>query len=573
MLRERQADFSTGSVLETSFLRRPDAVVPLTAFTFGPRAKGDPSEGLLIRGWYARADNAAGKVYLAGAREEPRLGWQPEVELFSFAGDAIDELDVTTDQNGNFVVVAERAGHVWIYYFKPLAGAYVFEDFGVGRNPRCILDDPRHPDFSDILVFYVRAGEIQVRTQSDLYATEASTGELLTDNQYIEGTIRDRSLRLHLVISEHDPITGQYAINRLTSLLYPYYPEPESIDVAHVSLAGTLSLLVRTYDAEVELLGISHGSVLGELLDVTRDESAIESMDVGVPSIDSITLFDLVIPYAAATEELTLAHASLSGTLDLLTIIYAATTESVNLTHGSISGTLTPSLPVTNGLVAWHDAQAITGNVEGDALMAWADGSGSSNPLSSVGTTNPLYRDGAHADHINGHPCVRIVADATCYLQYASYILSGASAGEIFAVLKNDADPAASAGRSGLWAFSQSNFDVHHPYTDGKIYEAFGRASRVDCGNPAPSLAAMHVYNVLSRSGEWTVNLNGAQLYTTATNTVSFLSSGIFPRIGRSQGSSYNYAGLIGEVLVFNRALTAQERTEVYNYLAAKWAA
>lgn len=233
--------------------------------------------------------------------------------------------------------------------------------------------------------------------------------------------------------------------------------------------------------------------------------------------------------------------------------------------RGLVNNTPFPYIPA-----AWHDAQAISGLADGDDLTQWDDESGRSRHLTEAGAVSALYRDGVTGENINGHACVRIVVDSTCYFTYAADILGSAAAGEVFVVAQNDADPAASTGRSGFWSFNGSDYSVHHPYTDGKIYEAWGRYARVDCGNPTPSLASMHVYNVVSSASEWTVNLNGSQLYTTATNTPSFASSGI--RVGRSSGTGYNYAGLLGELVIFGRALTSGERSDVYDYLAAKWA-
>jgi hypothetical protein len=42
--------------------------------------------------------------------------------------------------------------------------------------------------------------------------------------------------------------------------------------------------------------------------------------------------------------------------------------------------------------------------------------------------------------------------------------------------------------------------------------------------------------------------------------------------LGKIFGSAYNYKGLIGEILVFNRELTAGERANLSNYLSTKWA-
>jgi hypothetical protein len=225
--------------------------------------------------------------------------------------------------------------------------------------------------------------------------------------------------------------------------------------------------------------------------------------------------------------------------------------------------------PFPSGLVAWHDAQQIAGKADGDALDTWPGLEGLSHHLTKAGATSALYRSGV-GENINGHACVRIVADATCYFTYAMDILSAAAAGEVFVVAKNDADPAASEGRSGFWSFGTSDYRTHHPYTDGKLYEGWGRYARVDCGNPTANLAAMHVHNVSSQAAGWTVYLNGSVIYTTGTNTVNFGASGI--RVGRSSGTGANYAGVLGELVVFNRALSGPENAAVYATLAAKWA-
>ncbi|NIP33917.1 MAG: hypothetical protein GWN18_03155, partial [Thermoplasmata archaeon] len=88
-------------------------------------------------------------------------------------------------------------------------------------------------------------------------------------------------------------------------------------------------------------------------------------------------------------------------------------------------------------------------------------------------------RDGVTGANINGHPCLDFNGTDQLLGYGANYPLSGKTDAEIFIVLKMDADPAASAATSGLWLFNNLDFDAHHPYTDGQIYESWGRANRV----------------------------------------------------------------------------------------------
>lgn len=384
-LREFQADFSGGAVQDATYLRRPDAIAPLVSLSFGPRDQGDTSEGLLARAWYCRVDNDLKKVFLARAREEPRFGWDEEVEWFSFTGADIDEIDLTPDQNGKFAAVAQRGTNIWIYYFKPAASGFVFEDFGEGRTPVCVLDNPGHPEVSDILVFYIRGGEIRYRVQSDLYTVEQSPGIVMTSDQFLGGTIRDTAYRLHVVYWTRDSGTGQYSRDRLSSLLYPVFAEPEKIVASHISLAGVLDLIVLTDTPTPEAMVAAHRTAAAELLDLTYLEPFAEEYGISA-SIEGITVTDLVIGDVAQTEEIVVSHGSVSGLLELLTILYTADVEEVSASHSSVSAVLNVPLGRTSASGLLYDMQSgapadfeLSGGTlsdNGDGTWDWDHGAG-----------------------------------------------------------------------------------------------------------------------------------------------------------------------------------------------------
>ncbi len=219
MLRERQADFATGSVRDVSFTRRPDAVVSLVARAPGPRAVGDTSDGLLARAWYARHDNGAGKVYLAAAADEPRFGWQPEIELFSYAGDPVDALSLAFDVAGRPVVSMERAGHVWIRYHN--GAAYVLSDLGVGVSPAIVHQAPDSEVWRDLVLLYERAAQVYYRLGSASYAAEHDALTGLAADQHIEAALLDSSNRLHILLSTRNAAAGQYSLQRKSSDFSP----------------------------------------------------------------------------------------------------------------------------------------------------------------------------------------------------------------------------------------------------------------------------------------------------------------------------------------------------------------
>ena len=172
-IRERYADFlaDLGALNGASITRRPDAISfdYLTAFTVGPIALGDTSDGIVSWVWRVRCD--ATTVY-AARENATRDGWLAETVVFVYGGSAIDELDVCFDQNGQAVIVAERASTLWIYYNDVTLGGYGFRNFGAGRTPRAVLDDPLDVVGSDVLVFFVDpVNGVVYRQQRDRYAT------------------------------------------------------------------------------------------------------------------------------------------------------------------------------------------------------------------------------------------------------------------------------------------------------------------------------------------------------------------------------------------------------------------
>lgn len=344
--REFEAQFSDGTVEGSSFERRPDAVSRsyLQALAPGPTALGDPSKGLLVKGWYCRADNTDGKVYVAPAKDDTSLGWWIETELFSYAGDDIVELSFAFDQNGSPVVCTERAdGHLWIHYFKPGVGDYVFEDFGDGTTPRMVLDDPQHVTDSDILIFYSRDGELRVREQRDLYVQEISPGNALTGNQYIEGALRDGSNRVHVVIATRDSGLGTYLLSRISSQFYPFYLPEEELNLGNSAISGLVEvvLIVYTCPDDEDQLAVANASISGDVVVAVWGEDAGEDAEL-VPSIVGVTINEVLIQYIAPDDEdlLDVANASISGGLEVALIEYIADEEELNCANSSISGTI-----------------------------------------------------------------------------------------------------------------------------------------------------------------------------------------------------------------------------------------
>lgn len=160
--------------------RRPDAFSSDYSFahSFGPIQLSDFTQGLYVRTWRVRVDNATNIVYLC-RNNDTNDAWEAETVLFSFDGPPILELDEAFDQQGRVFVCAERAtgeggaSEVWAYFYDSLLGAYAFEMKGAGRTPKCLLDDVVDTANGDVLVFYMNdAVGMCWRQQRDRYNTE-----------------------------------------------------------------------------------------------------------------------------------------------------------------------------------------------------------------------------------------------------------------------------------------------------------------------------------------------------------------------------------------------------------------
>lgn len=158
--------------------RRTDAISLdyLTCFTLGPIQLADFSAGPIDRPWRIRA---VGNVVYSARLNAARSGFDPEVELFRFAGVPPTEIDAAFDQAARILVCMERATgpgntpELWVYFYDPLIPGYTLKLFGQGRTPRAVLDDAVDSSNADILVFYLNDNVgMCYRVQRDRYLNE-----------------------------------------------------------------------------------------------------------------------------------------------------------------------------------------------------------------------------------------------------------------------------------------------------------------------------------------------------------------------------------------------------------------
>lgn len=122
------------------------------------------------------------------------------------------------------------------------------------------------------------------------------------------------------------------------------------------------------------------------------------------------------------------------------------------------------------------------------------------------------------------------------------------------------------------WAFGSDTVPDAVPFTDSNIYAGPFSTVRKTIGNPAISLAAWRVYEIVSVSGEFTWRIDGATtgagvFFTTGTNTVGIVTSCV---IGADVNNANQCNEDIAGIYIFSAKLTT-DRAAVVTYLNTRF--
>jgi hypothetical protein len=196
------------------------------------------------------------------------------------------------------------------------------------------------------------------------------------------------------------------------------------------------------------------------------------------------------------------------------------------------------------------DVAALSGNSP-YKIVTWYDQKNSNDATNSTGANEPTLDTTAVACRFNGA--------STQFLSLPD--LSALTAGEAFCYRKIDNDPSTSGdGSGGLWWFGTegSGSGAAIPYSDSKIYDAFGSTVRQANGvTYTGPLTNYHVYSAYSAAGDWADYLNGTLLYHSGTNAVSFQTT---PVLGKAP-DGLAMSGPMRAFVLFQAKVTSGERT------------
>jgi hypothetical protein len=337
VVREFFADFNTprheGDLSLTAF---PDALSPspLTAFSYGPDSIGDVSLGRAARAWRAMVQD--GTVLIS--REESG-SWSDPALLFSFSGAHADWLALSFDGSGRAAVALQRPTgvggdpEIWIYFFDATVSNFVLQNFGPGRSPLAIYDDPLDDTDGDVQIFYADpAGDVFHRQQRNRYAVAYPVPLNVGEDGRLALTARVGG-RLSLWGALRHRPTGRWSLERLDSSLFPSRHR-EWMSLSGRPLGASLLDTPTFFPEEMTLTGAPTGA---ELRDAVIVLGFTESMALtGSPTGGQ--LFTTAITHQSA-ESMTLLGTPLSGILATVVIEHGLT-ESMLLTGAPTGGQL-----------------------------------------------------------------------------------------------------------------------------------------------------------------------------------------------------------------------------------------
>jgi len=236
----------------------------------------------------------------------------------------------------------------------------------------------------------------------------------------------------------------------------------------------------------------------------------------------------------------------------------------------TVTGTA-PSAPGTAGLQVWLKADAGVTAGAGGAVTAWADQSGHGNDASQLDTASaPVLVNGA----VNGKPALRFDGEIR-YLDIASSA-GTALAGDLttFAVVK----VSDFATFRGIWAKTIGNRAEPNDY-----YLASGTGlATLYRANTGTAAAQGVVSTVAVPAGAFAVvgfdvagptvtHYLNAQADRSGNVTLTPEDGGGPLRIGARDDLATQLKGDLAELLIYDQALSAADRTTVLNYLGAKY--
>ncbi len=232
---------------------------------------------------------------------------------------------------------------------------------------------------------------------------------------------------------------------------------------------------------------------------------------------------------------------------------------------GVLSCATDSSLTIKSGLTVWYDATDVDcdGNssnepATGDKVAVWRDKSTSNHDasVSDVTYAPSYYKTSA----INNMPALSFSSGQ--YSSTAAMTLAGNNS--IIMILDSTSTQSAN-----LWASSTDSQNIKLLYQGVNIIGQIGGGSASSSAYYSNTPAILsYIYSEGSSSK---IYINGHQGTAGSSPYPNIDTNSVSYNIASSSGGSSSYSGLIGEVLVYNQALSEEDRITVESYLSNKW--
>lgn len=223
------------------------------------------------------------------------------------------------------------------------------------------------------------------------------------------------------------------------------------------------------------------------------------------------------------------------------------------------------------GLGAWYDfSDHATVTLSTTFITQVLDKSGNGLTVTASGTKRPTY-----AGTQNGLSVATFATDdgLTISGTVPSNVIAAPQATTMFFVQKKTGTGAAT---TLYYTRASQIINMNYDWSDGNVYADFvsGSTGRVSGAAPSGFRDAWHIVDYQKVSAT-TANtrVDNVEIATTSSQTNAALTQDVTDAslyIGHANSSSY-FNGDIAEVLIYNRALSALERSMVYAYLKDKW--
>lgn len=239
--------------------------------------------------------------------------------------------------------------------------------------------------------------------------------------------------------------------------------------------------------------------------------------------------------------------------------------------HGS-GAPAPPTFPSITDIWEWWepDREGLANNDPISQLTGQVAPGAGHNFVQATGVSQPTYL----ANQINGAGIANFAvagANSDWMNGVAADLLTAV---HFFIVIRIPTDPPLTAQIA--WAFGTDTLPDAYPFTDSSIYAGPFSTTRRTIGDPAISLAAWRVVEVISTSSEWTWRIDGATsgtgvFFTTGTNTVGVLGSGSSCHLGSDRNGA-NWANIdLAGIYICSAKLTA-DRAAMVSYINTRFA-